>query len=146
MLNIVTWVGGKEIYPVGQDGKILLCNSCGSYRHLVAECQDSWENIAKRKTSELNVKLRGQSDKYKLKGDENRSRESLELEEVCSVPITNKELVEEMTQLKVDIRKLKTENEEIMVVKDKELKIQKEEFLSHVRIVKQKNEGQQKES
>ena len=51
-----------------------------------------------------------------------------------------------MTQLKVDTRNLKTEIEKIMAVKDKELKIQKEEFLSHVRIVEQENEGQQKES
>ena len=136
----------KKLNPVGPDGKILLCNSCGSYRHLVAECQDSWENIAKRKNSEFNVKLRGQSDKNKLKGEENRSRESVELGEVCGVPIANKQLVEEVTQMKADIRNLKTEIEKIMMVKDKELKMQKEEFLSHVRIVKQENEGQQKES
>ena len=69
----------KKLNPVGPDGKILLCDSCGSYRHLVAECQDSWENIAKRKTSQFNVKLRGQSDQNKRKGDKNRSRESVEL-------------------------------------------------------------------
>ena len=136
----------KKLNPVGPDGKILMCNSCGSYRHLVAECQDSWESIAKRKTSEFNVKLRDQSDKNKLKGDENRSRESLGLGKVCSVPIANKQLVEEVTPLKVDIRNLKTEIEEIMAVTDKELKIQKEEFLSHVRIDERENEGQQKES
>ena len=141
----IGWVK-KKLNPVGPHGKILLSNSCGSYRHLVAECQDSWENIVKRKNSEFNVKLRGQSDKNKLKGEENRSRESVELGEVCGVPIANKQLVEEVTQLKADIRNLKTEIEEIMVVKDIELKMQKEEFLSHVRIVKQKNEGQQKES
>ena len=118
----------KKLNPVGPDGKILLCNSCGSYRHLVAECQDSWENIAKRKNSEFNVKLRGQSDKNKLKGEENRSRESVELGEVCGVPIANKQLVEEVTQMKADIRNLKTEIEKIMVVKDKELKMQKEDL------------------
>ena len=141
----IGWVK-KKLNPVGPDGKILLCNSCGSYRHFVAECQDSWENIAKRKNSEFNVKLRGQSDKNKLKGDENRSRESLKLGEVCGVSVANKQLVVEVTQLKADIRNLKTEIEEIMVVKDKELKIQKEEFLSPVRIVEQENEGQQKKS
>ena len=92
------------------------------------------------------MKLRGQSDKNKLKGEENRSRESVELGEVCVVPIADKQLVEEVTQMKADIRNLKTEIEEIMMVKDRELKMQKEEFLSHVRIVKQENEGQQKES
>ena len=44
----IGWVK-KKLNPVGPDGKILLCKSCGFYRHLVAECQDSWENIAKRK-------------------------------------------------------------------------------------------------
>ena len=145
-LNPLGYDGKILLNPLGYDGKILLCNSCGSYRHLVAECQDSWENIAKRKTSEFNVKLSGQSDKNKLKDDENRSRESLELGEVCSVSIANKQLVEEVTQLKADIRNLKTEIEEIMVVKDEELKIQTGEFLSHIRIVEQENEGQQKES
>ena len=102
--------------------------------------------MRKEKNSELNVKLRSQSDKNKLKGKENRSRESVELGEVCGVPIADKQLVEEVTQMKEDIRSLKTEIEEIMVVKNKELKMQREEFLSHVRIVKQENEGQQKES
>ena len=131
----------KKLNPVGLDGKILLCNSCGSYRHLVAECQDSWENIAKRKTSEFKVKPRGQSDKNKLKGDENRRRKSLELGEVCSVPIANKQLVEEVAQLKADIRNLKTEIEDIKTVKDKEQKRQKEDFLNQERIIEQENEG-----
>ena len=65
---------------------------------------------------------------------------------MCGVPIANKQLAEEVTHMKADIRNLKTEIEEIMVVKDKELKMQKQEFLSHVRIVEQANEGQQNES
>ena len=38
----------KKLNTLESDGKILLFYSCGSYRDLVAECQDSWENIAKR--------------------------------------------------------------------------------------------------
>ena len=38
----------KKLNPVGVDGKVLLCSSCGSYRHLVAQCPDSWENMEKR--------------------------------------------------------------------------------------------------
>ena len=30
----------RKLNPLGSDGKILLCDSCGSYRHLVAECLD----------------------------------------------------------------------------------------------------------
>ena len=48
---------------------------CGSYRHLVAECKDSWENMVKRKVRESNMKLRDQFEKDKLKGEENRSME-----------------------------------------------------------------------
>ena len=43
----------KKLNPLGSSGKILLCNSCWSYRLLVAECQDSWENIVKRKSVSL---------------------------------------------------------------------------------------------
>ena len=33
--------------PTGADGHILRCKSCGSYWHLVANCPDSWKNMAK---------------------------------------------------------------------------------------------------
>lgn len=32
--------------PTGPDGKILLCAVCGSYRHMLAACPDSSENMA----------------------------------------------------------------------------------------------------
>ena len=38
----------KRLNPLALDGKNL-CKSCGSYRHLVTECPDSWENMMKRK-------------------------------------------------------------------------------------------------
>ena len=37
----------KNLNPTGVDGKVLTCRSCGSYRHLVANCLDSWENLSK---------------------------------------------------------------------------------------------------
>ena len=37
----------KNINPVGPDGHTLTCTSCGSYRHLLHACPDSWENMAK---------------------------------------------------------------------------------------------------
>jgi hypothetical protein len=37
--------GTKNLNPSGPDGKT--CRSCGSYRHQVATCPDSWENLAK---------------------------------------------------------------------------------------------------
>ena len=36
------WVG-KKLNSLGSNGKILLCHSCGLYRHLVADCPDSWK-------------------------------------------------------------------------------------------------------
>lgn len=36
----------KNINPIGPDGRSLLCKSCGSFRHLLARCPDSWENMA----------------------------------------------------------------------------------------------------
>ena len=34
----------RPVNPVGSDGKSLLCKACGSYRHLLKDCPDSWEN------------------------------------------------------------------------------------------------------
>ena len=135
----------KKLNTLGSDGKILLCYSCGSYRHLIAECPESWENIVKRKTSEFNVELRGQSDEDRLKGEENKSGESLKLGEVCGSSVANKQLAGEVTQLKIELRNLKAEIKELKAVKDKELKSQKKEFLNQERIIEQENEGQQKE-
>ena len=33
--------------PVGSDGNVLTCAACGSFRHLLADCPDSWENLEK---------------------------------------------------------------------------------------------------
>ncbi|XP_053390667.1 uncharacterized protein LOC128553511 [Mercenaria mercenaria] len=35
----------KKINPKGPDGRPLICKSCGSYRHLLPACPDSWENM-----------------------------------------------------------------------------------------------------
>jgi len=35
----------RPLNPVGTDGKILTCVACGSFRHLLASCPDSWENM-----------------------------------------------------------------------------------------------------
>jgi transposase InsO family protein len=41
----------RPINPSGPDGQPLTCRSCGSYRHLLRECPDSWEN----RESKVNV-------------------------------------------------------------------------------------------
>ena len=37
----------KNINSLGPDGSTLTCKSCGSYRHLLPACPDSWENMRK---------------------------------------------------------------------------------------------------
>lgn len=44
--------GTKNINPNGPDGKIMTCRSCGSYRHLVKNCPDSWENLQQANITE----------------------------------------------------------------------------------------------
>ena len=37
-------VVGRPTNPNGLDGKPILCNCCGSFRHLIANCPDTWES------------------------------------------------------------------------------------------------------
>ena len=37
----------KKVNPTGTDGKTLTCKYCGSFRHLVANCQHTKETMAK---------------------------------------------------------------------------------------------------
>lgn len=43
----------RNVNPTGPDGNTLLCNACGSFRHLIADCPDSWEN--NKPTSRVSV-------------------------------------------------------------------------------------------
>ena len=36
--------GQRNVNPKGLDGKPILCSACGSFRHLIRACPDSWEN------------------------------------------------------------------------------------------------------
>ena len=46
--------GERHMNPLGVDGKPMLCNGCGSYRHFLETCPESWENI--RAKSQCDVK------------------------------------------------------------------------------------------
>ena len=39
---------GRKINPNGKDGNPMLCKSCGSFRHFIADCPDSFENDKKK--------------------------------------------------------------------------------------------------
>ena len=43
------------------NGKRLRCHSCGSFRHLLASCPDSWENMEGVKVSKDEVVPKGYS-------------------------------------------------------------------------------------
>ena len=36
----------KIINPTGPDGRLLSCKSCGSFRHLLPACPDSWKKMS----------------------------------------------------------------------------------------------------
>ena len=41
-----------KINTKGPDGQPLTCHCCGSFRHFVIDCPDSWENIEKGSSEE----------------------------------------------------------------------------------------------
>ena len=45
--NFNSQVSKRKMNPLGKDGRALTCKSCGSFRHMLPECPDSWENMAK---------------------------------------------------------------------------------------------------
>lgn len=59
----------KTINHKGPDGRPLTCNSCGSYRHLLPACPDSWENM--KRVNAGYSKLRGIYDSYSSGRGEN---------------------------------------------------------------------------
>lgn len=40
----------RPMNPSGVNGQPLTCRACGSYRHLIRNCPDSWENLSKANT------------------------------------------------------------------------------------------------
>lgn len=44
----------RYVNPLGPDGSPLTCKSCGSFRHLIRDCPDSWENLSKTKSVNQN--------------------------------------------------------------------------------------------
>ena len=46
--------------------EVLKCKSCGSFRHLLNDCPDSWENMRKKADKENTEKSQSQSDPRKI--------------------------------------------------------------------------------
>ena len=119
---------GKKINPTGANGKPLLCNSCGSYRHLLAECPDSWENMKKKKVSKKDLNSMFPCVKGGICSDtgltrlENKGELQIGLEMNHSVP---GELSVEIASLKNEVKCLKEEIRMMKGDKDEQIKEQK---------------------
>ena len=46
--------GERPMNPLGRDGQPMTCKCCGSFRHFLRDCPDSWENTRKGKPSNFN--------------------------------------------------------------------------------------------
>ena len=45
----------RKVNPPGKDGRPLTCRACGSFRHMLTDCPDSWENQKKKSAHQGNV-------------------------------------------------------------------------------------------
>ena len=99
----------KKVNPTGLDGKILKCLSCGSYRHLLNHCPDSWENMRKKLEEETPEKSSSQSEPgKKMKslsqsepGKKMKSHVGSHIEDVIA------KLTQELANLKEDNKSLR---------------------------------------
>ena len=102
----------KRINPTGSDGCILKCYSCGSFRHLLENCPDSWENILKKNSDERGVKFGAEAQM--ISEEELSSSVIVKLKhEVASLKKQNGYLKCELKEMKTVIyRQLETEADE----------------------------------
>ena len=99
----------KKRNPVGANGRVLRLKSCGSFRHIVAECPDSWENMENNNCEQ----------KYERSSNcrhEQRSRgirmNGVEFKRGCRRSAINAELTAEISTLKTDIVRMESEIQE----------------------------------
>ena len=119
----------KKMNPVGANGKTMLCNSCGSYRHFLAECPDSWENMENKYVSQKDLKSMfpcvkgGICNDDVLTRSENKGELQVGLEMNYSVP---GKLNAKIARLTNEIKCLKAELRMMKVDKDEQIKGQKQ--------------------
>ena len=102
---------------------MLKCKSCGSFRHLLNDCPDSWENMGKKADKENTEKSQSQSDPRKKVSNEVGSFEygggkQLEFQGETNIEAVMAKLTQEVENLKKenkilrdDIQKLQFGNE-----------------------------------
>ena len=96
----------KKLNPLGTSGKVLLCSSCGSYRHFVAQCPDSWENMMKRKAGGDELYSRNSCHRNSI-----MDKELMRVDNKTNLveQLNTAEVAAEMKALKHEIQELKAE-------------------------------------
>ena len=103
----------KKLNPQGVDGKVLLCSSCASYRHLVAQCPDIWENMEKKYVRKCGKDSEEFGDRNSITDKDLRAKRNGGLVNMCNV----QEVLAHVTKLKQEIQNLKGEIMEIKAPK-----------------------------
>ena len=118
----------KKLNPVGVDGKVLLCSSCGSYRHFVAQCPDSWENMEKRKSRKHSVNSTECGTRGKITDKQQGAERMRENTENAAKYVLKQEIQDlkgEIMKIKAGMQNRKEEedggqgNETLMTIKDR---------------------------
>ena len=103
----------KRINPPGSDGCLLKCYSCGSFRHLLDKCPDSWENLGKKSSGgdrSKPVKFRYEMQMNSEVGQRNSIAIEKLTHEVASLKKENEILKCEIKEVKAgNCKQLKTE-------------------------------------
>lgn len=111
----------KKVNPTGSDGRIILCHSCGSFRHLLDDCPDSWENMEKKNAS-ADTGPYGQlnhGDKEKITSDDRLGPvqvggdKAIESERECNTAETLRKLTSQVENLKREIKDFREEIQEV---------------------------------
>ena len=84
----------RKVNPNGSDGKPMLCISCGSYRHLMANCPDSWENMSVNIVEEKAVLFTGYH-KSSIAQLGIEARNSCVLDSACSSTVTGQAWIDD---------------------------------------------------
>jgi hypothetical protein len=97
----------RNVNPKGQDGRTLLCNACGSFRHMIAKCPDSWENASNVNIAEEvalftmmepvaeDIVLLTNFDKGNIRQFSEESRKCVVLDSACSSTVCGEDWLDD---------------------------------------------------
>ena len=85
----------RNVNPIGNNGNVLTCAACGSFRHLLGDCPDSWENLEKanicKSKDNVDVILFTGGNKVDISELGNESRNCIVLDSACSSTVCGKQ-------------------------------------------------------